>query len=84
MISGLALEIPTVVIGWGHKYKETMAYFGLEEYSLDFGASQSNLSAIISEILENLKVVREKIKKNQPKVCSLAEKQFDYLERVLS
>jgi colanic acid/amylovoran biosynthesis protein len=84
MISGLALEIPTVVIGWGHKYKETMAYFELEEYSLDFGASQSNLSAIILEILTNPNAIREKIKKNQPKVCSLAEKQFDYLERVLS
>jgi colanic acid/amylovoran biosynthesis protein len=84
MISGLALEIPTVVIGWGHKYKETMAYFELENYSLDFGASQSNLSAIISEILTNTNAIREKIKKNQPKVRSLAEKQFDYLERVLS
>jgi hypothetical protein len=61
-----------------------MAYFGLEEYSLDFGASQSNLSAIILEILTNPNAIREKIKKNQPKVRSLAEKQFDYLERVLS
>ena len=51
MISGLALEIPTVVIGWGHKYRETMAYFGLEEFSLDFGNGQDELAAIISKVI---------------------------------
>ena len=84
MIFGLSLEIPTVVIGWGHKYKETMAYFDLEEYSLDFGAGETNLSAIISGTLQNPKAVKEKMRKNQPKVRSLAEKQFVYLKRVLS
>ena len=84
MISGLALDIPTIVIGWGHKYKETMAYFGLEEFSLDFGAGDTDLSAIISKILQSPKTFKDKIKKNLPYVRSLAEKQFDYLKRVLS
>ena len=84
MISSLALGIPTVVIGWGHKYKETMAYFNLEEYSLDFGSSEANLPDIISVILQNPKNVMDKITKNQPKVRALAEKQFDYLKRVLA
>ena len=55
MISGLALEVPTVVIGWGHKYRETMAYFGLEEYSLDFGSGQDELAAIISKVFAGYK-----------------------------
>ena len=84
MISGLSLEIPTVVIGWGHKYKETMVYFDLEEYSLDFGGGEPDLPAIITGILENPKAVKDKIRKNQIKVRSLAEKQFDYLTRVLA
>ena len=84
MISGLALDIPTIVIGWGHKYKETMAYFGLEEFSLDFGAGDTDLYAIISKILQSPKTFKDKIKKNLPYVRSLAEKQFDYLKRVLS
>ena len=84
MISGLALEIPTIVIGWGHKYKETMAYFGLEEYSLDFGGNQDELAAIISKILQDQKAVKGKIHKNLPRVRLLSMKQFDYLVQVLS
>ena len=84
MISGLALEIPTVVIGWGHKYRETMAYFGLEEYSLDFGSGQDDLAAIISRVLQDPEVVKVKIHKNLPQVRQLSKKQFDYLVRVLS
>ena len=84
MISGLALEVPTVVIGWGHKYKETMAYFGLEDYSLDFGSGQDELAAIISKVLQDPKEVKKKIHNNLPRVRLLSKKQFDYLVRVLS
>ncbi len=68
MISGLSLGVPTVVIGWGHKYKETMAYFDLEEYSLDFGSGQNDLAGIITKILQDPKEVKERSVKNLPKV----------------
>lgn len=84
MISGLSLYIPTAVIGWGHKYKETMAYFGLERYSLDFGNIQLALGKVIEELLERNIEIKEKIKKQLPGIQSLAEKQFDFLKRVLS
>ena len=84
MISGLALEVPTIVIGWGHKYRETMAYFGLEDFSLDFGNGQDDLAAIISKVLQDTKEVKGKIHKNLPQVRLLSKKQFDYLVRVLS
>ena len=84
MISGLALEIPTVVIGWGHKYRETMAYFGLEEYSLDFGKRQDDLTSIIIKILRVTEEVKGKIQKNLPQVRLLSKKQFDYLTKALS
>jgi len=84
MISGLALEVPTIVIGWGHKYKETMAYFGLENYSLDFGSGQDELAAIISKVLLDQKEVKMKIHNNLPRVRLLSKKQFEYLIRVLS
>jgi polysaccharide pyruvyl transferase WcaK-like protein len=83
MISGLSLGVPTVVIGWGHKYKETMAYFNLGEYSFDFGGESMDLPAIILKILGDAKGVREKINVNLPEVKRLAQKQFDYLKRVL-
>ncbi len=84
MISGLALEIPTVVIGWGHKYRETMAYFGLEEMSLDFGSAQDELAAIIVRVLKDPKEAIKKIHNNLPRVRLLSKKQFEYLIWVLS
>ena len=84
MISGLSLGIPLVVIGWGHKYKETLAYFGLERYSFDFGEGEASLAESITEIIKKHKDITDQIRKNQPKVQALAKIQFDYLERVLS
>lgn len=34
MIAGLSTGVPTLVLGWGHKYGEVLAAFGLEQYSL--------------------------------------------------
>jgi polysaccharide pyruvyl transferase WcaK-like protein len=84
MISGLALMIPTVVIGWGHKYRETMAYFDLEEYSLDFSDPAIDLSNTLIEILGKNSAVREQIKMHLPEVKAKSEIQFTYLYRMLS
>jgi polysaccharide pyruvyl transferase WcaK-like protein len=84
MISGLALIIPTIVIGWGHKYRETMAYFDLEEYSLDFSDPAFDLTETVVEILEKNSNVRRQIKTYLPEVKTKSETQFSYLSRVLS
>ena len=84
MISGLCLAVPTVVIGWGHKYKETMDYFGLGEYSLDFGNSQINLTEIVKGALEQQETIHKQIKRNIEKVNKKAEIQFDFIQRELS
>ena len=34
MIAGLSAGVPTLVLGWGHKYREVLSAFGLERYSL--------------------------------------------------
>jgi polysaccharide pyruvyl transferase WcaK-like protein len=52
MIAALSQEIPTVVIGWSHKYKEVLADFSLEDCCFDFsfedlGMIQSRISAIL-------------------------------------
>jgi polysaccharide pyruvyl transferase WcaK-like protein len=84
MISGLALAVPTLVIGWGHKYRETMAYFGLEHYSLDFGEEASGLADIVHELLNQKTAIRRKIKKHLPEVQARSDVQFAYLARVLA
>jgi polysaccharide pyruvyl transferase WcaK-like protein len=84
MISGLALMIPTIVIGWGHKYRETMTYFDLQKYSLDFSDTKIDLTNTVVEILEKNSTVRKQIKTHLPDVKAKSETQFSYLTRVLS
>jgi colanic acid/amylovoran biosynthesis protein len=84
MISGLSLAVPTAVIGWGHKYRETMAYFDLQEYSLNFSDHSVDLERIVKELLDKKSAIQRKIKKHLPEVRALSETQFEYLARVLS
>jgi colanic acid/amylovoran biosynthesis protein len=35
MVSALAMSVPTLVLGWSHKYKEVMEQFGIKEFSVD-------------------------------------------------
>jgi len=82
MISGLALMIPTIVIGWGHKYRETMAYFDLEEFSLDFSDPEIDLTKTVIEILKKNSSVQKQIKTHLPEVKAKSESQFSYLSRM--
>ncbi|MDK2982136.1 MAG: colanic acid/amylovoran biosynthesis protein [Chloroflexota bacterium] len=84
MISGLCLAVPTVVIGWGHKYKETMAYFDLGDYSLDFGASEMDLPAIVQDALDHKTEIHKQIAKNLPDVRAKSGIQFTFLKKELS
>jgi polysaccharide pyruvyl transferase WcaK-like protein len=84
MISGLCLAVPTVVIGWGHKYKETMAYFDLERYSLDFGDATTDLPAVVQAALDNKSEIHQQIEKNLDKVKQKSEIQFSFLKKELS
>lgn len=38
MIGALEKGVPTLLIGWSHKYKEVLDMFGLGEYAVDFSA----------------------------------------------
>jgi len=39
MISSLSMGVPTLVIGWSHKYEEVLEMFGLQEWA--FGSDQA-------------------------------------------
>jgi polysaccharide pyruvyl transferase WcaK-like protein len=84
MISGLCLAVPTVVIGWGHKYKETMAYFDLGQYSLDFGSTAMDLPGIVQTALDHKKEIHLQIAKNLENVKQKSGIQFTFLKEELS
>jgi polysaccharide pyruvyl transferase WcaK-like protein len=74
MISGLATNVPTLVVGWSHKYREVLAEFDLEEWALDLRAitDDSLLEAVI-ELDRRSDEVRTKMGKALPAVRRNAE-----------
>jgi len=60
-----------------------MREFDLEGYSLDFGEKSADLANVMRTAIQETPSIRQKILKNQPKVASLAEKQFNGLKEIM-
>jgi hypothetical protein len=53
MIAALSQEVPTVVIGWSHKYQEVLVDFSLENCCFDYAAEHiGEIQTRIAEILD--------------------------------
>ncbi len=48
LVAALSLNLPSLALGWGHKYGELMEHFGQEEWALDFACTDK------SELLQKL------------------------------
>lgn len=84
MISALCLGVNLVVIGWGHKYKETMDYFELGNCCLDFNDEHLNLGTYLSAIVKEEENIKQLLKKNKNAVVESAQKQREYIIDFLS
>jgi colanic acid/amylovoran biosynthesis protein len=83
MISGLALNIPTIVIGWGHKYHETMKAFGQSRYVLNTSQSEFDLAGLVLHALDHSVKIRKELQRCLPDISQLAEKQFTNIRHYL-
>ena len=71
MVSSLAMKVPTLVVGWSHKYKEVLEMFNLSKYAFDHKLLTTE--KIIKEFntLEiNQRDIREKIDRHLSNVVS--------------
>ena len=84
MISGLCLGISLFVIGWGHKYKETLDYFGLGECYLDFSDSSRDLNEFLDSIVKKQAEFKKLLKNNKGVVIDKAEKQTTLIRSMLA
>lgn len=69
MIGALEKGVPTLLLGWSHKYKEVLDMFGLGEYAMDF--SELNCDTLWERFLglvEDSADIRAKIAENLPRV----------------
>ena len=83
MVSGLSLCVPTLVIGWGHKYLEAMKAFGLERFVVDYQGNSQELTALLKELLDKNAEIHERMQAKLPSVQKSSGLQFDYLRDFL-
>lgn len=84
MISALAMEVPVLVVGWSHKYKEVLDMFGLVKWA--FGQEKLNQEYLIKkfgELEKEQDQIKAKIKKHLPDVKKKSYKQVEAIKYVL-
>ena len=84
MVSSLAMAVPTVVIGWSHKYREVLEMFGAEQWA--FGSDKLT-PAYLDEQFEALAAQRAEVKakldENLPRVKATSRSQADLIAAIV-
>jgi colanic acid/amylovoran biosynthesis protein len=84
MVSSLAMSVPTLVIGWSHKYKEVLEMFGLEDWAFGHDKLESAyLKQRFDELVAAKKTVAAALKKNLPAVKAKSLAQADLIAEIV-
>ena len=84
MVSSLAMAVPTVVIGWSHKYREVLEMFDVEEWA--FGSDQltpAYLAERFAELEERRDEVKAKLDENLPTVKATSRMQAGLIAQIV-
>lgn len=78
MVSALSMNVPTLVLGWSHKYVEVLELFGQGERSIDAGdLDLPSLRAAVDALIADREAIRSEIEAAQADVRDLASRQID-------
>lgn len=73
MVSSLAMGVPTLVLGWSHKYMEILERFDVKEFGIDSRKlSQETLSESFETLLNEKDQTAKKLKQHLPEVRKLS------------
>ena len=85
MISSLAMKIPTIVIGWSHKYEEVLKEFRLEKFAFDYKLLDMAFLINRFEYLEeNEKSIKELMNNNIERIVKKSKAQGDYIVDIIN
>lgn len=85
MVSSLAMSVPTLVIGWSHKYREVLEMFDLEEWAFGHDKLTSEyLERRFSELDGQRGEVAAKLAKNLPAVRTRSAMQADMIASLVT
>ena len=84
MISSLSMGVPTLVLGWSHKYMEILEIFGVKEFGID----SSNINRqVLSDNFDNLarqqKTISKTLRKNLPAVKKLSLRHVEFIDKAI-
>jgi polysaccharide pyruvyl transferase WcaK-like protein len=79
MIAGLCQCVPTMVIGWSHKYQETLADFGLEQYAIDYRAELKEISNLFERFWSEREWIRKQLIQKIENIKASSRDQFKIL-----
>lgn len=84
MISGLATQTPTLVLGWSHKYAEVLRSFGLEDLSVDYSLIQGPvLAERVADLLNRAGPIRAVIGDHLPAVTASSHQNLEAIDAAL-
>lgn len=85
MIAGLSLGMPTMVLGWGHKYREVLAQFEIQENAYDYSELQvQSLVRRIEAFIAKEDDIRARMARNIDRVQTDSDRQFAWLADFLA
>lgn len=80
MVSSLAMSVPTLVIGWSHKYREVLEMFDLEEWAFGHDQFTTEFLAARFEDLDSKRAeVKAKLTSSLPTVKAQSAIQADLI-----
>jgi polysaccharide pyruvyl transferase WcaK-like protein len=80
MVAGLSLCVPTMVIGWSHKYQETLSDFGVADYAVNYKSSLSETTSLFKEFWNKNRIIKSRIEMYIQEVKLSSSNQFNYLQ----
>jgi polysaccharide pyruvyl transferase WcaK-like protein len=84
MVSALAMAVPTLVIGWSHKYQEVLEMFGAEEWAMPH--NEAELGALVArfeQLAEARTEVAESLQQHLPAVQERSLAQADLIATIV-
>jgi len=84
LISALYMKVPSLVIGWSHKYNELLNDFNLQNTALDFSELDNEILWNKFKELENkADIIRERINQNLPLIVEKSMGFYDKVDAIL-
>ncbi|EAR24700.1 hypothetical protein A20C1_11496 [marine actinobacterium PHSC20C1] len=85
MVSALAMAVPTLVIGWSHKYQEVLEMFGAEQWAMPH--SEAELGSLIErfeQLAESRTEVAASLQHHLPAVKERSLAQADLIAAIVT